>query len=363
MKKILFSAYSLDIGGIETALVTLINELAKKDYDITLVLEKKQGIFLNEIDKNIKIIEYRPNTNKNIIIRKLLNFIKRIKFILKYKNKFDFSASFATYSLVGSFIARQASKNSAIWVHSNYMSLFSNNKNKFIEFFEHINIQKFKNIIFVSNDAKDVFINQFEQLEPKCRVINNIIDYEKILKLSEEKVEDYTSKEKTILYVGRLTEEDKKISRIIETSKKLKEDGMKFKVLIIGDGKDKEDYIKKVRKLNLEENITFLGKKKNPYPYFKKSNFLILTSEYEGFPVVYNEAKILGLPILTTNVSDSKQIVEEKYGIVTNKNIEDIYINAKKMLQEGFKIKDKFDVAKYNKENIELVENIIKKIE
>ena len=45
MKKILFSAYSLDVGGIETALVTLLKYLVK-DYDITLVLEKKQGIFL-----------------------------------------------------------------------------------------------------------------------------------------------------------------------------------------------------------------------------------------------------------------------------------------------------------------------------
>ena len=46
MKKILFAAYSLDLGGIEIALVTLINYLAKKQYDITLVLEKKEGIFL-----------------------------------------------------------------------------------------------------------------------------------------------------------------------------------------------------------------------------------------------------------------------------------------------------------------------------
>ena len=43
MKKLLFSAYSLDVGGIETALVTLLNELAKKQYEITLVLEKKTG--------------------------------------------------------------------------------------------------------------------------------------------------------------------------------------------------------------------------------------------------------------------------------------------------------------------------------
>ena len=55
MKKILFSAYSLEIGGIETALVTLLNSLINK-YNITLVLEKKQGDFLKDIDKRIEII-------------------------------------------------------------------------------------------------------------------------------------------------------------------------------------------------------------------------------------------------------------------------------------------------------------------
>ena len=45
MKKILFSAYSLDVGGIETALITLLKYL-KNDYEITLVLEKKTRRFL-----------------------------------------------------------------------------------------------------------------------------------------------------------------------------------------------------------------------------------------------------------------------------------------------------------------------------
>ena len=57
MKKLLFSAYSLDLGGIETALVTLTNYLVKKDYEITIVLEKKEGIFLNKLDKKIKVLE------------------------------------------------------------------------------------------------------------------------------------------------------------------------------------------------------------------------------------------------------------------------------------------------------------------
>ena len=89
MKKILFSAYSMDVGGIETALITLLKSIKDK-YDITLVLEKKEGIFLNEIPTNIKVITYKPNNFKIIVIRKIINFIKQQLFKLKYKNKFDF---------------------------------------------------------------------------------------------------------------------------------------------------------------------------------------------------------------------------------------------------------------------------------
>ena len=105
MKRILFSAYSLDYGGIETALVTLIQHLST-EYDITLVLERKQGIFLNKIPSNVKIIEYKASSNKITLIRKISNFFKQQKFKIKYKNKFDFSASYATYSFPCSFIAR-----------------------------------------------------------------------------------------------------------------------------------------------------------------------------------------------------------------------------------------------------------------
>ncbi len=360
MKKLLFSAYSLDVGGIETALVTLLNELIKKDYDITLVLEKKEGIFLEDISKKINIIQYSPSAYKNIIIRKILNFLKRVNFILKYKNKYDFAASFATYSLSGSFTARVASKNNALWVHSNYMQMFNNNEDKFINFFNKIKINKFKNIIFVSNDAKNAFIKLFENLENKCQVINNLIDYKKIIKLSEEKITETKEDKTTFLYLGRLTEEDKKVSRIIESTKKLKEKGLEFKILIVGDGKDRNTYTNKAKEYKLDKEIVFLGKKKNPYPYFLISDYLLLTSEYEGYPVVYNEAKILGLPILTTNVSDCKEIIGDKYGIITKKDVNSIASQMENFIKNRFELKEKFDVAKYNKENIKLLENIFK---
>ena len=75
MKKILFSAYSLDVGGIETALITLLKNIHSK-YEITICLEKKEGIFLQDIPKDIKIITYKPNNNKIKLIRKMLSLLK-----------------------------------------------------------------------------------------------------------------------------------------------------------------------------------------------------------------------------------------------------------------------------------------------
>ena len=85
MKKILFAAYNLDLGGIETSLVTLTNFLLEKGYEITIALEKKEGVFLDKISPNINIIEYAPWNEKNVIKRKISNLVKRYKFIKKYK--------------------------------------------------------------------------------------------------------------------------------------------------------------------------------------------------------------------------------------------------------------------------------------
>ena len=76
MKKLLFAAHSLNLGGIEKALVTLTNILSKKGYKITIVLEKKEGIFLKELDPKIEIIEYKTNYDKNIFIFNYRNFLR-----------------------------------------------------------------------------------------------------------------------------------------------------------------------------------------------------------------------------------------------------------------------------------------------
>ena len=360
-KKLLFAAYSLDVGGIETALVSLINYLAQK-YDITLVLERKQGIFLNQIDKSIKIVEYTPSYSKIKLIAKCINFYKRMKFKNAYENKFDFACSYATYCKMASFVARTASTNNALWVHNNYYYFFDRNDYKYKHFFNSINAHQFKNVIFVSEEAKQQYIQRYGVSNENIITCNNLIDYDKILRLVDEEIslkrDDSIT---TFINVARHDEHQKRIKRLIESAKLLKQDGKKFRVLLVGSGSDTEGYKKLVEQNDLKDYIVFVGKQANPYPYFKISDCVVLTSDYEGYPVTYIEAKVLNKPIITTDVSDSKVDIENKFGIVTEKNTRDIYNAMKSFIENGYCIEENFDPSCFNSEIVEKVEKIINK--
>lgn len=356
MKKILFSAYSLDVGGIETALITLLKNI-HSDYEITLSLEKKEGIFLNDVPSNVKIITYKPNNFKLMPIRKICNYLKQQIFKIKYKNKFDFSACYATYSYSASFVARTASENNALWVHNDYMSFYENDIKKYKDFFEKVKVNNFKKIIFVSENDKKVFIKNFKELENRCIYCNNLINYKKIEQKSKEPNDDLNQKSNIVTFVnlGRHDEKQKKLSRIINATKRLNEEGYIFRVIFIGDGPDSNIYKEQAKDI---KNIEFLGKKSNPYPYLKKSDCLLMSSDFEGYPVVFIESMILGKPIITTNVSDSEKDIKGKYGIVVEKSEDGVYNGMKQYLEKGFNM-EQFNPDKYNENIIEKLKKII----
>lgn len=361
MKKLFFATHNLDLGGIETALVTLVNDLSEKGYDITIALEKKEGVFLDRLSNKIKVVEYNTNNNKYVILRKICNLYNRLKFMIKYKNKFDFSASFATYSLASSFMARIASKNSALWCHADYLTLYQGNKEEVKSFFKNVYCEKFNHIIFVSEEGAKSFIGLFPNLKDRVMTCNNLINGKEIIQKSKEDIKEEMIQElrnkhiPIFLNVGRHDERQKKLTRIIEASKKLKEESFKFKVIFIGDGQDTDLYKQKVNEYQLEDTILFLGRKENPYPYFTISDCIILSSDYEGYPVVYLESFVLHKPIITTKVSDYEQ-VEDGRGIVVEKDTQAIYMAMKEFIQNGYELKRPFDDQTYN-------ENIVKTLE
>lgn len=357
MKNILFAAFSLDYGGIETALVTLLKYLAT-EYNITLVLEKKQGVFINDLPKSVKVITYTPSANKIVFVRKIANFFKQIKFRLKYKNKFDFSVSYATYSLPCSFVARQASKNSCIWIHNDYLNFYNNDLIQYKKFFKDLKIEKFKKIVFVSNFDRKIFNAEFPYLIGKTFTCNNLIDYEKIISKSQEKVDDFKKSDLvTFINIGRHDEKQKKLSRIINATRRLNKEGYKFRVIFIGKGSASKQYINEAKNI---KNIEFLGAKKNPYPYLKNSDCFILSSKFEGYPVVLVESMILNKPIVTTDVSDVKKDIDGKYGIVVENSERGVYEGMKKFLDNGF-TPEEFSPEDFNKKIIKTIKQIINK--
>lgn len=356
MKKILIASYSLDVGGIETALVTLLKNISEK-YDITLCLEKKQGLFLIEVPESVKIIEYKASNNKITLIRKISNYIKQQKFKIKYKNKFDFSANYATYSYPCSFVARTASENCALWVHNDYMNFFDNDKIKYKEFFEKLKVREYKKIVFVSENDQNVFVEELPEFKEKTIFCNNLINYNQIINKANEEVQDFDKKEKVITFInlGRHDEKQKKLSRIINATKKLNNEGYKFRVIFVGQGQDTLKYQEQAEGV---ENIQFLGAKKNPYPYLKNSDCLIMSSDFEGYPVVFIESLILNKPIITTDVSDSKKDIDGKFGLVVEKSEEGLYKGMKEFLDNPIKIQE-FNPDNFNQEILNKLKSII----
>lgn len=352
-KRILICANNLDIGGIETSLITLLHLLDPKKFDITLLLEEKKGVYLKDVPKYINIIDYNLKKDGNIIIRKITNRLKLIKTIIKYKDKFDTAINYTTYTLASSIIVRHVCKNNCLWIHTDYYCL---NANTAKEFFMTRKVNKFKNLVFVSQSALENYrknMNSHNNLIC-CR---NYIDVDKIKKLAQEKI-NFTKDDFLFINVSRHDDDAKKLGRIIKASAILKEKGYNFKCLLIGDGPDNLKYKSLTKELDLEDRVIFLGFIKNPYPYYKISDTVILSSDYEGYPVVFSEALALNKPIITTDVSDAKLIIGDKYGIIVDRDEKSIAIGMESMLNGKFKFK-KFNIDKFNKEVLDKINDIL----
>lgn len=356
-KKLLISAYSLGLGGIEKALVNLLQMIDKNRYEVTLVLEKKEGIFLEQLPKEIEVVEYHIHDDKNIMLRKLKNRIQLIKWKYQHKNKYDFAISFTTYSRPGAHIALNASPHNALWIHNNYEQIYEGDVTKMAQFFHVVQAEKFKNLVFVSFDNQEAVCKYFPNFRKKSMVCNNIIDYQKMLDCAKEKV-TISKKKTTFLNVGRHEEHQKRLSRIIIASKRLVEEGYDFQIWFVGDGVDSQEYRRQVVENGLTNVILFLGKCDNPFPYYKKSDAVLLSSQYEGYPVVFIEAMTMNKPLITTKVSDYHEI-EDQFGIVVENSGEGVYQGMKEFLDSGYKIKNKFNPKKYNQEIIEKLELLI----
>ena len=127
---------------------------------------------------------------------------------------------------------------------------------------------------------------------------------------------DFSQKQKEIIYVGRLDFVQKRVYRVIDTWNYLEERYPDWKLTIVGDGDDRENLENHVRSLGLK-HVFFEGFQ-NPIPYYKRASILLLTSDFEGFPLVLAECMSFGvIPAVYNSYSAVSDIITDgKDGIV-----------------------------------------------
>lgn len=350
----------LSIGGMERALVDFIHKSnLRKNYNITLyvgyVLEQS---YLDDLKKLI---------NVKVICKGKWNLFSKIYsyFIMKFdilknklrKNKYDCSISYCYQHKIISQLARTASNNSIIFIHNDLIKC-REEKDR-IKMMKDLQFDKFNKVVCVSNCARESFKKLYPNYNGKLVTINNFVNGENIINKSKEKVDDVEFNKITFINIARHLEVHKGISKIIESTKLLKEEGYDFQVLLIGDGENHKDYIDLINKYNLNNYIKVLGSKLNPYKYLVRSDCLLFSSNFEGYGLVFDEARILNKPFITTDVADSKEFCKLGYGILVDNNIDSFKEGMKSYLDNGFNTK-KFDYIKFNNIVSSEIDKIVK---
>lgn len=154
-------------------------------------------------------------------------------------------------------------------------------------------VEKFKKFTYIRNLSKLVV-----QTNPVT------VDYTDYNYVTEKK-------RKEIIYVGRIDYNQKRVYRVIDTWKLLEKSFPDWKLIIVGDGVERLNLEKQVQRLGLQ-NVFFMGFQE-PKSYYERSSILMLTSEYEGFPLVLAECMSFGVvPVVYGSYSAVYDIIKHK---------------------------------------------------
>lgn len=357
-KEIIIYFSKLSIGGMERSLIEFLkNSNLSKNYNLTLYVGYSiEDSFLEEAKKyaNVKLI----CKGKWNLIGKVKTYIIMqltcIKYIIKKPNYYA-AISYAYQHKILAKLTKLSSKNNIIFIHTDLIK--SREPKVLKKLLNNIKFEEFKKVVCVSERAKKSFMELIPNYQGKTYVINNYINGADILEKSKENVDDYEFNGKTFINISRQVEKEKQISFIIEAAKKLNNEHYKFNVLLIGDGVDHNYYQEMIKNYGLY-NVKAIGSRVNPYKYLKNSSVLIVTSKFEGYGMVLDEARVLNIPIITTDVGNGDVIANKGYGVICENSANGVYNSMKNYLENGLETKH-FDYKSFNQRITEQIDDLI----
>lgn len=340
--KVVFIHYALVCGGAERALYDLVNLLDREKFEVSVFVQQPGGAWEQKFrDAGIRILyDYscrQPTWNP---IKKLGNFRKKLLVNRALKRDgeglldiccpgsdivVDYSAwccpeiSFPKGAKTVKFIHGDPATNPVY-------------RKEALEEQERLN--RFDRIVCVSQAAA----KSFRQLSGRTEGVEMHYNPMNSQEVQRKALAPVALPEggPIVCAVGRLSPE-KGFERLLVIHRHLLDAGILHKLIIVGDGPDRDFFNRLIAALGLEDTVTMAGYQENPYPYMKAAKFVVNSSHTEGLPVIAMEALCLGAPVVAPIPSVGEAFGGEKCGLITENNMESLEAGVRKMLtDEGF---------------------------
>lgn len=342
--KILIFSHAMELGGAERALLGLLEAIDYDLYEVDLFLMRHEGELLKYIPREVHLLAEIPQyaclavPAKTVLARRQYavaagraigkwagrrtiqkqNLAADNQVQIEYSHKYTAFAMPAVsereYDLAVSFLTphyftadKVKAKKKAAWIHTDYGKIDIDRKSE-LEMWN-----RYDHIISVSEDASGQFLKKFPTLKDKLIVIHNMLPADTILRQAEEfsaADEMPENGEIRLLSVGRFCHA-KNFDNIPDICGRIRAAGLPVHWYIIGYGSDEEKIAGSIKTADMQDYVTILGKKENPYPYIKACDFYVQPSHYEGYSVSVKEAQLLCKPVIITEYPTAKSQVRD----------------------------------------------------
>jgi len=307
---VLYLITDLNIGGTEKMLYETVKRLDKTKYLPVVCSLKSYGYYAKKIsEENIEVKNF--NIHKTFGFFLPIGFLKvilEIKRLIKERN----AAIVHTFLFQANIIGKIS-----VWLSGLKIPVISSirvmeKQKKWHLFFEKLTSDISTKFLVNSNALKNFLIEKKVAPSEKIEVIYNGIDVENLTTGDRDKIfkEFNVSPESTLIVTCGRLHKQKGIEFLIDALSSLTfSPSHFFTLLIIGDGPERKNLERKVKKLGLEKKVIFTGWRTDSQKIISCCDIFILPSLWEGTPNVILEAMAYGKPIIATSVGGVPELI------------------------------------------------------
>tara|TARA_R110002050_G_scaffold294375_1_gene452123 strand:- start:53 stop:1186 length:1134 start_codon:yes stop_codon:yes gene_type:complete len=301
--KILHCVETISSGGVEQTLLTVIRGLGKLNYEHKIICTKKSGAVAEDLERegveliSIGTFKHPFDWKKH---QKVLRVIRTFKPHIIHGAVFEGMTMASIGGFLGNVpvtILEETSDPQNRKFKANFLlKLFS------------IRADAFQAI---SNDVGNYLLMKTGVNSKSIKVIQNGVSIPEIISMEERnklKTQLFIKDSDFIVgFVGRLFNNHKRFTDLLMAIKLV--NLSRLKLLLIGDGIDKQLLTSEIKLLDISANVIHVGYQSNPHPYYDIMDVFCIPSSREGFGLVAAEAMMHSLPVIASKVGGLKDVV------------------------------------------------------